>query len=194
MNTIKLFCSKLACLTLLGQVGYLDYLHQSGNPYLRGRLSTVDLLVLTNLVQLLWVQQTLFTFFCKTSYLNEEVNRTEPSPSVSVICISAWTIDIESLQNRLLKVCYVPATSAGLLRVSFFFSFLFLLLRPLTLLMKQTRQAVRAIKQSIFLDVYGMDKFQLGRGFESVSGCVHAMHMIGSELVKFTRSSNSYYF
>jgi hypothetical protein len=30
------------------------------------------------------------------------------------------------------------------------------LLRPLTVLMKQTRQAVRAIKQSIFLDVYGI--------------------------------------
>jgi hypothetical protein len=34
-------------------------------------------------------------------------------------------IDIESLQNRLLKVCYVPPTSASLPRVSFFFSFLF---------------------------------------------------------------------
>jgi hypothetical protein len=34
------------------------------------------------------------------------------------------TIDIESLQNRLLKDCYVPATSAVLPRVSFFFSFL----------------------------------------------------------------------
>jgi hypothetical protein len=34
-----------------------------------------------------------------------------------------WSIDIKSLQNRLLKVCYVPATSASLLRVSFFFSF-----------------------------------------------------------------------
>ncbi len=63
------------------------------------------------------------------------------------------SIGIESLQNRLLNVCYVPATSAGLPRVSF--SFLFLLLRPLTVLMKQTRQAVCAIKQSIFLDVYG---------------------------------------
>jgi hypothetical protein len=63
-------------------------------------------------------------------------------------------IDIESLKNRLLKVCYVPATSASLPRVSFFFSFLFLLLRPLTVLMKQTRQAVQAVKQSIFLDVY----------------------------------------
>ncbi len=67
------------------------------------------------------------------------------------------TIYIKSLQNRLLKVCYVPATSAGLPRVSFFFSFLSLLLQPLTVLMKQTRQALRAIKQSIYLDVYGYD-------------------------------------
>jgi len=51
-----------------------------------------------------------------------------------------WVIDIESLQNRLLKVCYVPATSAGLPRL--------FLLGPL---MKQTRQAVRAIKQSVLL-------------------------------------------
>jgi hypothetical protein len=65
------------------------------------------------------------------------------------------TIDIKSLQNRLLRVCNVPATSASLPRISFFFSFLFLLLRPLTVLMKQTRQTVRAVKQSIFLDVYG---------------------------------------
>ncbi len=70
-------------------------------------------------------------------------------PSISMI-----SIDIESLQNRLLKVCYVPATSASLRNVSFFFPFLFLLLQPLTVLMKQTRQAVRAVKQSIFLDVY----------------------------------------
>ncbi len=40
----------------------------------------------------------------------------------------------------------MPATSASLLRVSFFFSFLFLLLPPLTVLMKQTRW----LKQSIF--------------------------------------------
>jgi hypothetical protein len=55
----------------------------------------------------------------------------------------------------LLKVCYVPATSASLPRVSFFFSFLFLLLRPLTVQMKQTRW----LKQSIFLDVYGWKCF-----------------------------------
>jgi hypothetical protein len=52
------------------------------------------------------------------------------------------TIDIESLQNRLLKVCYVPATSTSLKRLLF-------LLWPLTVPMKQTRQVVRAIKQSI---------------------------------------------
>ncbi len=57
------------------------------------------------------------------------------------------TIDIESLQNRLHKVCYVPVTSAGLNGL-LFFSFL---LRPLTVLMKQTRQVVGAVKQSILL-------------------------------------------
>ncbi len=60
--------------------------------------------------------------------------------SLSLWLVTACPINIESLQNRLLKVCYVPATSAGLPRVSFFFSFLFLLLQPLTVLMKQTRR------------------------------------------------------
>ncbi len=32
-------------------------------------------------------------------------------------------------------------------------------MQPLTVLMKQTRQAVRAIKPSIYLDVYGMAHF-----------------------------------
>jgi hypothetical protein len=41
----------------------------------------------------------------------------------------------------------VPVTSADHKRLLF-------LLRLLTVLMKQTRQSVRAIKQSIFLDVY----------------------------------------
>jgi hypothetical protein len=52
--------------------------------------------------------------------------------------------------NRLLKVCYVPSTSTVL--IAFFSSFL---LQPLTVLMKQTRQLVHAVKQSIYLDVYG---------------------------------------
>jgi hypothetical protein len=57
---------------------------------------------------------------------------------------SGGSIDIESLQNRLLKACYVPATSAGLNRPLF-------LLWLLTVLMKQTRQVVRTVKQSILL-------------------------------------------
>ncbi len=55
--------------------------------------------------------------------------------------------------NRLLKVCYVPATSAVL--IAFFSSFL---LRPFTVLMKQTRQPVRVIKQSYEESV--VDKFK----------------------------------
>jgi hypothetical protein len=57
------------------------------------------------------------------------------------------TIDIE-IENRLLKVCYVPATSAASSKA--------FLLHPFTVLMRQTRQAVHAIKQSIFLDVYAL--------------------------------------
>jgi hypothetical protein len=44
--------------------------------------------------------------------------------------VSVVSIVIESLQNRLLKVCYVPSTRASLPRL--------FLLRPLTVLMKQT--------------------------------------------------------
>jgi hypothetical protein len=58
-------------------------------------------------------------------------------------------IDIKSLQNRLLMVCYVMCP---LLVPVFqcFFLFIFLLW-SLTVQMKQTRQAVRAVKQSILL-------------------------------------------
>ncbi len=55
-----------------------------------------------------------------------------------------FAIDIESLRNWLLKVCYVTPTRAHLPRLLF-------LLRPLTVLIKQTRQAVCTIKQSILL-------------------------------------------
>ncbi len=48
----------------------------------RARLSTINLLVLAILDRLLLIMQTFFTF---SKYDNlEEVNRTEPSPSVSV--------------------------------------------------------------------------------------------------------------
>jgi hypothetical protein len=51
------------------------------------------------------------------------------------------TIDIERRKNRLLEFCYVPATCTAHNRLLFFF-----LLRPFTVLMKQTRQVVRAVK------------------------------------------------
>ncbi len=57
----------------------------------------------------------------------------------------------QNKKNRLLKVCYVPATTAA----SFKAFFLFIILQPFTVLMRHTRQAVRAIKQFISLDVYG---------------------------------------
>ncbi len=59
---------------------------KAGRAYRRGRLSTIDLLVLTCLVQLLWIMQTYLLLYKTSCYLNEEVNRTEPSPSVSVPC------------------------------------------------------------------------------------------------------------
>jgi hypothetical protein len=48
-----------------------------------GKLNTTNLLTLTRLDKLLSILQT-FLLFSKTKYLNEEVNRTEPSPSVCV--------------------------------------------------------------------------------------------------------------
>jgi hypothetical protein len=64
------------------------------------------------------------------------------------VLLCACYIDIKSLQNRLLKVCYAPATSTSLNRL--------FLLQPLALLLKQTRQVVHTIKQSNYLDVYGL--------------------------------------
>jgi len=53
------------------------------NSYCRGRrISTVDLLALTRSDQPLLRLQIHFYILIKTSYLNEEVNCTEPSPSV----------------------------------------------------------------------------------------------------------------
>ncbi len=56
----------------------------AGKSYLGGRFSTVDLLVLTSLDQFVSKLKILFFLFYKTSYLNEEVNCTEPSTSISV--------------------------------------------------------------------------------------------------------------
>jgi hypothetical protein len=59
-----------------------------GNPSWSGMLSTVDPLILASLDKLLLILPTLFTFFTKTSYLNEEVNCTLLIPSVSVPWLS----------------------------------------------------------------------------------------------------------
>ncbi len=58
-----------------------------------GRLSTVNLLVLTSLNQQLLILKNTIYDFRKTSYLIEEVNRTESSPLVSVPCIDLWRHD-----------------------------------------------------------------------------------------------------
>jgi hypothetical protein len=56
----------------------------SGKPYLRGRLSTVDLNVLTCLDQLLFKLEILFTFLVKQATLMRRSNQIETSPSVSI--------------------------------------------------------------------------------------------------------------
>jgi hypothetical protein len=71
----------------------------AGNPYLRGRLNTVDLLVLTCLDQLILIIQILFTFY-KTSYLDEEANGTEPSRSVSVPWCQHHKLDLGTVNNE----------------------------------------------------------------------------------------------
>ncbi len=48
-------------------------------PLLKESLSTIDHLVLISFNQLLLKMQILFTFY-QTSYLNEELNHTEPYP------------------------------------------------------------------------------------------------------------------
>ncbi len=53
-----------------------------GKSYWGGRLSTVDLLALTSLYQLVFILKILFFLFYKTSYLNEEVNCPELSPQL----------------------------------------------------------------------------------------------------------------
>ncbi len=57
---------------------------RAGNPCWRGRLSTVDLLVLNYFRSAPFYIEIPFTIVIKTSCLIEDVNCTEPSPSVSV--------------------------------------------------------------------------------------------------------------
>ena len=63
----------------------LIYWPTPGNPYWRGRLSTVDLLVLTSLDQLPSIWKFYLPFLQR-----KEVNCTEPLSSVSVPCLLAY--------------------------------------------------------------------------------------------------------
>jgi hypothetical protein len=75
-----------------------------------------------------------------------QASRAVVSPGGKVTALACHPY-LSKVQNRLLKVCYVPATSTSLSRLLF----LSFLQWPLTVLMKQTMQAVHAIKQSILL-------------------------------------------
>ncbi len=97
------------CSTLLHQ-GWLwnDKLEMDGvcnlpakarNPCWRGKLSTIDLLELSCLGQLLLILQTLFASL-QNSYLNKEVNGTEPSPSVGI----PWRGNSQNLTKVSLKI------------------------------------------------------------------------------------------
>jgi hypothetical protein len=59
----------------------------AGNSFWRGRLSTVDFLELTILDQLIVLLKKIIYPFKKTSYPNEDVNHTQPSPLVRVPCL-----------------------------------------------------------------------------------------------------------
>ncbi len=101
----------------------------------------------------------------------------------------AFTIDIESLQNRLLKVCYVPPTSASLPRLLF-------LLHPLTVLMKQTRQAVFAIKQYLLLRcLWYVQTLSLRRHFQGILQAFlrhFNQHFLECSLANFANTKTSF--
>jgi hypothetical protein len=77
-----------------------------GNPNSRERLSTVDLPVLTSLDQLLFKFEILRTLVRKTSCFNEEVNCTEPSPSVGVFWLMPFKFVFE-VRKLLLGMMYI---------------------------------------------------------------------------------------
>ncbi len=72
----------------------------TGKPYGRGRLNTVDLLVLTCIDQLLYKLNNFLPFFTKRSHLNEEGNLSEPFPSVRI----PWSLPIASGYSNVLVV------------------------------------------------------------------------------------------
>jgi hypothetical protein len=70
-----------------------------------GRLSTVDLLVLTSLDQFFCIEN-IINLSYKTSYLNDVVNCAEPSPLVSIpwFCLCSY---LENIINLSYKTSYL---------------------------------------------------------------------------------------
>jgi hypothetical protein len=71
-----------------------------GNPYPRVRVIIVDHLALTSLDQFILKLKELFAFSTKMSYLNEEVNCTEPPSSVRVPWIETLIICMQSVTKK----------------------------------------------------------------------------------------------
>jgi hypothetical protein len=90
---------------------------KAGNPYWRGRLGTVHLIVLTSLDNLIYILKILFTFAKKTSYLNEEVNCTDPSLAVSIPCLKVslrvrfWSTTRFQIKTLLKRNCRLSIPS-----------------------------------------------------------------------------------
>ncbi len=68
--------------------------------------------------------------------------------NVIMLCHYAEHRYLKNIDCLSFEVCQTPSATSS---KAFAFSFSFFLLRPLTVLMKQTRQAVRTIRQSILL-------------------------------------------
>jgi hypothetical protein len=75
------------------QVGFA----KPGNPNWRGRICTVELLVITSWDQLLLVQK--LCYFYKTTFPKEEVYWSEPSTSVKIPWLNGWK-SIRGIQGR----------------------------------------------------------------------------------------------
>ncbi len=72
----------------------------------------ITLLPLISLDQLIFKAKMLFTFFYKTSYLNEEVNCTEPFPLVGVSCTDRRIVHIKTIKI-LLEIDEVKLANYG---------------------------------------------------------------------------------
>ncbi len=86
------------------------------------------------------------------------------SPKQTLLLKNNFSAQISNPKNRLLKFCYVPATSAAHNRLLFFF-----LLQLFTVLMKKTR----AVKQSIYSQMSMLQCHYQQRLFFSGALCDH---------------------